>query len=174
MSSYTYRTIQNTRVIIRTVLFTALIRNILGCPTKCSCIDTTVDCSGRDFYKVPNNIPVNTSELSLKKNFISELHSTSFEGLFNLTFLDLSYNVLEFIEKGSFGKLNNLETLDLSNNIYLVPFSFSMTSSSFEGLKNLKNLYFRNIAAGNRFAQNVLDAGNLTELALLDLSFLLL
>ena len=165
---YKYRIVGSTPVIIWSVLFAALIGKLRGCPTKCSCVSTIVNCNYRQLYKVPDNIPLNTTVLGLNGNYIKQLHNNSFGALKNLTFLDLGFNEINLIEQGSFGQLNNLEFLILIHNA-IQPFSFSMTPSSFEGLWNLKYLDYRR-NNGQRFAQTVLDVGNLTKLEILDLS----
>ena len=136
---YKYRIVGSTPVIIWSVLFAALIGKLRGCPTKCSCVSTIVNCNYRQLYKVPDNIPLNTTVLGLNGNYIKQLHNNSFGALTNLTFLDLGFNEINLIEQGSFGQLNNLEFLILIHNA-IQPFSFPMTPSFFEGLWNLKYL----------------------------------
>ena len=154
-------------VFVRVVLFAALIGKLRGCPIKCSCVSTIVDCSNRGFDKVPDNIPLDTTALILGGNEISDLFNNSFGALPNLNYLELSYNSLSFIEEGSFGKLNNLEILILAHNQID---ALSITPSSFEGLWNLKYLNYRNNYA-RLFRTPPLDVGNLTKLEELDLSY---
>uniref|UniRef100_A0ACB8E8B4 Uncharacterized protein n=1 Tax=Sphaerodactylus townsendi TaxID=933632 RepID=A0ACB8E8B4_9SAUR len=55
--------------------------------------------------------------LVLKENSLSRLQSTSLEGLFSLTYLDLSYNKIQIIEKNVFEAVPFLQVINLSGNI---------------------------------------------------------
>ncbi|KAG1927374.1 toll-like receptor [Pimephales promelas] len=90
----------------------------------------TLELSGIGLKSVPKNLPKNLLELFLEVNKITQLNSTSFVHVPNLTRLHLSKNCYYWnpcsrdyaIESGSFTVLTRLEVLKLSyNNLTQVP-----------------------------------------------------
>ncbi|KAF7210109.1 fibromodulin [Nothobranchius furzeri] len=64
---------------------------------------------------VPQNLPKSITDLRLNHNKISKVHSSSFQGMTNLTTLQLQANVIEDIQGGLKG-LKSLTMLDMSKN----------------------------------------------------------
>uniref|UniRef100_A0A8C2HUU3 Slit homolog 3 (Drosophila) n=1 Tax=Cyprinus carpio TaxID=7962 RepID=A0A8C2HUU3_CYPCA len=55
-----------------------------GCPHKCSCSGSHVDCQGQGFRTVPRGIPRNAERLDLDRNNITRITKVDFSGLKNL------------------------------------------------------------------------------------------
>ncbi|KAK2544763.1 hypothetical protein Q9966_001786 [Columba livia] len=82
-----------------------------GCPHKCTCIASNVDCHGLGLKTVPRDIPRNAERLDLEKNNITRITKTDFTGLKNLRVLHLEENQISVIERGAFQDLKQLERL---------------------------------------------------------------
>ncbi|XP_041463108.1 adhesion G-protein coupled receptor G6-like isoform X2 [Lytechinus variegatus] len=90
----------------------------------CNCFESQepkgwiVDCSGLSLTSVPSGLPAETAYLYLRGNSITELPSSSFEGISSLETLHIQNNGLrsDLIEDGTFSNLTNLKSLDLSGN----------------------------------------------------------
>nr|XP_054753805.1 serine-rich adhesin for platelets-like [Lytechinus pictus] len=90
----------------------------------CNCFESQepkgwiVDCSGLSLTSVPSGLPAETAYLYLRENSITELPSSSFEGISSLETLHIQNNGLrsDLIEDGTFSNLTNLKSLDLSGN----------------------------------------------------------
>ncbi|XP_023682262.2 toll-like receptor 7 [Paramormyrops kingsleyae] len=90
----------------------------------------TVDCTKRDLKDVPKHIPRNTTNLTLTINHISLIQESTFQGLENLTEIDMRCNCVPVkvgpkdhvcsqsvtIKNGSFWHLKNLKSLYLDGN----------------------------------------------------------
>ncbi|VDN04217.1 unnamed protein product [Thelazia callipaeda] len=85
------------------------------CPSGCSCHETIVRCSNKNFKEFPVGISIRTTELFLDSNDITYI-SHELNKLKNLIKLDLSHNRIASIEKGAFRNLTKLSTLILSYN----------------------------------------------------------
>jgi slit protein 2 len=85
------------------------------CPFNCTCEDSIIRCSSRQLTQFPD-IPLDTTELYLDNNQISELLPEKLNKLVNLVKLDLSQNNLTFIDSNTFSELKKLSTLILSYN----------------------------------------------------------
>uniref|UniRef100_A0A8C5NC76 Slit homolog 3 protein-like n=1 Tax=Gouania willdenowi TaxID=441366 RepID=A0A8C5NC76_GOUWI len=116
-----------------------------GCPHKCSCSGSHVDCQGLGLKTVPKGIPRNAERLDLNKNNITRITKVDFSGIKNLRILHLEDNQISVIERGAFQDLRLLERLkqlniqdeikDLSENqIQAVP------RKAFRGITGVKNL----------------------------------
>ncbi|XP_075241376.1 uncharacterized protein LOC142336429 isoform X2 [Convolutriloba macropyga] len=115
-----------------------------ACPYYCTCSQSMNRCS--DFE---GNLPSadlmqasggGGSEGGIRWDFstgnnISVINVDSFEGLSDVTYLNLSHNNIEQIPDGAFKPLKNLQILDLSYNKLK-----SVRWRTFEGLRNLKVL----------------------------------
>uniref|UniRef100_A0A669BXZ7 Slit homolog 3 (Drosophila) n=1 Tax=Oreochromis niloticus TaxID=8128 RepID=A0A669BXZ7_ORENI len=109
--------------------------SVNGCPHKCSCSGSHVDCQGLGLKTVPKGIPRNAERLDLNKNNITRITKVDFSGLKNLRILHLEDNQITVIERGAFQDLRLLERLDLSENqIQAVP------RKAFRGITGVKNL----------------------------------
>ncbi|XP_071091195.1 protein slit-like isoform X2 [Haliotis cracherodii] len=104
------------------------------CPPKCSCDGTKVRCSHLDMTDIPKYIPLDTTELYLDVNEITNI-PMEIGLLTKLQKLDLSHNNIETLPELIFANLTKLSTLILSyNNIQC------MGDTSFSGLKELRIL----------------------------------
>uniref|UniRef100_UPI003AAD4EBE toll-like receptor 7 n=1 Tax=Centroberyx gerrardi TaxID=166262 RepID=UPI003AAD4EBE len=89
-----------------------------------------VDCTERSLKEIPNGIPGDTTNLTLTINHIPSLNSTSFQGLENLTEIDMRCNCVPIkigpkdrmctesvtIKENTFASLKNLRALYLDGN----------------------------------------------------------
>uniref|UniRef100_A0A672MSD0 Slit homolog 3 protein-like n=1 Tax=Sinocyclocheilus grahami TaxID=75366 RepID=A0A672MSD0_SINGR len=87
-----------------------------GCPHKCSCSGSHVDCQGQGFRTVPRGIPRNAERLDLDRNNITRITKVDFSGLKNLRVLHLENNQISVIERGAFQDLKQLERMQLDSN----------------------------------------------------------
>ncbi|KAK1803936.1 hypothetical protein P4O66_003881 [Electrophorus voltai] len=104
-----------------------------GCPHKCSCSGSHVDCQGQGFRTVPRGIPRNAERflsvrvcasvcacvcvcVDLDRNNITRITKVDFSGLKNLRVLHLENNQISVIERGAFQDLKQLERLRLNRN----------------------------------------------------------
>ncbi|KAF3838716.1 hypothetical protein F7725_010484, partial [Dissostichus mawsoni] len=60
--------------------------SVTGCPHKCSCSGSHVDCQGLGLKTVPKGIPRNAERLDLNRNNITRVTKVDFSGLKNLRF----------------------------------------------------------------------------------------
>ncbi|CAF3326924.1 unnamed protein product [Rotaria socialis] len=106
------------------------------CPQNCSCYNHIVRCSHAHLRQIPyDQMPLDTEELYLDANDITEIPSELTNRLVYLIRIDLSYNKLRSIQANIFSNLTRLETLILSYNKIRC-----LESTSFKGLKNLRIL----------------------------------
>ncbi|KAK5606579.1 hypothetical protein CRENBAI_018366 [Crenichthys baileyi] len=68
-----------------------------------------------ELNRVPRNMPRSITDLRLSYNKITKISSKSFEGMSNLTTLQLQANVIEEVE-GGFKELKSLNMLDMTKN----------------------------------------------------------
>lgn len=92
--------------------------------------EVIVDCTSRSLTKVPFGIPLNATNLTLTINHIPHIQNTSFQGLGNITEIDMRCNCVPIkigpkdhmcmqsvtIDNGSFWNLKNLKSLYLDGN----------------------------------------------------------
>ncbi|XP_007893834.1 leucine-rich repeat-containing protein 52 [Callorhinchus milii] len=129
---------------------------VVGCPFRCTCSQLLVNCTDRGLQRFPANISLNTKQLvlsdnnvsqlptfklkylgnllhlDLRNNSISEISESSLLGMKMLVYLDLSYNKLRSISHSVFQPLTNLLVLKINNNDGLT----LIDSSAF--IKNIK------------------------------------
>ncbi|XP_071143571.1 carboxypeptidase N subunit 2-like [Mytilus edulis] len=88
----------------------------------CDCTGTKVDCSSKGLTAIPEGVPINTTELNLRRNRISIIPANAFEDLVLLKSLNLGSNLLSSLPGGLFSKNINLRTIDLQKNrISIIP-----------------------------------------------------
>ncbi|XP_014860989.1 PREDICTED: slit homolog 3 protein isoform X1 [Poecilia mexicana] len=87
-----------------------------GCPHKCSCSGSHVDCQGLGLKTVPKGVPRSAERLDLNKNNITRITKVDFSGLKNLRILHLEDNQISVLERGAFQDLRLLERLRLNRN----------------------------------------------------------
>ena len=96
----------------------AFVSFLLEC--ECSLIPETgllfVNCSNRGFTSIPNDIPVNTANLSLDGNVLNIIPRNVFKTLVKLAWLDLSNSHIYNLETGAFNNLSQLKVLKLKGN----------------------------------------------------------
>ncbi|XP_029936273.1 toll-like receptor 7 isoform X2 [Myripristis murdjan] len=85
-----------------------------------------VDCTERSLKEIPRGIPGDTTNLTLTINHISHLNSTSFQGLENLTEIDMRCNCVPV----KIGPKDHICTKGVE-----------ITENTFTSLKNLRALY---------------------------------
>ncbi|XP_011609228.2 slit homolog 3 protein isoform X1 [Takifugu rubripes] len=90
--------------------------SVSGCPHKCSCSGSHVDCQGLGLKTVPKGIPRNAERLDLNRNNITRITKVDFSGLKNLRILHLEDNQISVVERGAFQDLRLLERLRLNRN----------------------------------------------------------
>uniref|UniRef100_A0A7N9AXC3 Slit homolog 3 (Drosophila) n=1 Tax=Mastacembelus armatus TaxID=205130 RepID=A0A7N9AXC3_9TELE len=100
------------------LVFTLLVcvASVNGCPHKCSCSGSHVDCQGLGLKTVPKGIPRNAERLDLNRNNITRITKVDFSGIKNLRILHLEDNQISVIERGAFQDLRLLERLRLNRN----------------------------------------------------------
>ncbi|KAK1797929.1 hypothetical protein P4O66_007980 [Electrophorus voltai] len=93
-------------------------------------MEVMVDCSSRALTKIPTGIPTNATNLTLTINHIPYIQNTSFQGLNNITEIDMRCNCVPIkvgpkdrmctqsvtLDNGSFWELKNLKSLYLDGN----------------------------------------------------------
>uniref|UniRef100_A0A674MNH8 Slit homolog 3 (Drosophila) n=1 Tax=Takifugu rubripes TaxID=31033 RepID=A0A674MNH8_TAKRU len=109
--------------------------SVSGCPHKCSCSGSHVDCQGLGLKTVPKGIPRNAERLDLNRNNITRITKVDFSGLKNLRILRLNRNKLQVLPELLFQSNPKLGRLDLSENqIQAIP------RKAFRGITSVKNL----------------------------------
>lgn len=93
------------------------------CPSGCSCYSSAdfmtthyVQCTERGLTKIPAGFPASSTEVSLDRNNISEIYSSSFVGLIYLRVIHLDHSGITTLANNSFIGLLQLKTLYLNNN----------------------------------------------------------
>uniref|UniRef100_A0A8C6TFX3 Slit homolog 3 (Drosophila) n=1 Tax=Neogobius melanostomus TaxID=47308 RepID=A0A8C6TFX3_9GOBI len=87
-----------------------------GCPHKCSCSGSHVDCQGLGLKTVPKGIPRNAERLDLNRNNVTRITKVDFTGLKNLRILDLSENQIQAVARKAFRGITNVKNLQLDSN----------------------------------------------------------
>ncbi|MCI4380253.1 hypothetical protein PGIGA_G00237690 [Pangasianodon gigas] len=144
----------------------SLIRELVACPSICTCSNIHTDCSNRDlllsFNLISSQLPSNVTTLNLSRNGITLIDPGAFANLSSLLQLDLSRNQLFTLHPSTFYPLSSLEFLDLSSN-----FLENLPVDLFSELSNLRELILRD----NRLKEvNSKQFQSLAELQRLDLS----
>ena len=116
----------------------------MTCPDNCTCYhDTTwtkniAECSNSEFRDLPDQLPMDATEIFLDGNDVGELHSHTFIGRKNLKVLFLNHSLISAVENHTFNGLAALEILHLEGN------SISrLQGDEFHGLSSLRELYLQ-------------------------------
>lgn len=116
----------------------------MTCPNKCSCYHDNswstniVECSAADYTDIPNNIPMDTTEVYIDGNNLVELSGHSFIGRKNLKALYANHSNIEIIYNTTFIGLRRLTVLHLEhNNIQ------KLYGNEFSALESLRELYLQ-------------------------------
>uniref|UniRef100_A0A8C5PDD6 LRRCT domain-containing protein n=1 Tax=Leptobrachium leishanense TaxID=445787 RepID=A0A8C5PDD6_9ANUR len=158
---------------------------VSGCPNLCDCSGGRVDCQGRRYRFIPENMDEDSeivllayneisglramafykhhrlARLELQSNTLADIHRLSFHGLHNLTYLDLSSNRLTSFTAEVFSPLPSLTTLKLGNNrLYRLP------AEILRPLLNLQTLQLYNNALCGLHVDALKGIPTLTELRL--------
>ncbi|KAK6179492.1 hypothetical protein SNE40_011840 [Patella caerulea] len=92
--------------------------------------------------RVPDNLPVNTTDLDLTFNNITILYNGDFLHLVNLRYLDVSFNPIHTVQSSSFNGLSSLLRLEFNGHV-LNYSEASMPVDIFKPLHTLTNLSMR-------------------------------
>ncbi|RLU25890.1 hypothetical protein DMN91_002052 [Ooceraea biroi] len=107
-----------------------------ACPAPCTCNGATVDCSNKRLTSIPKDLPLYTSTLVLNNNELDKIKADGlFEKLPELQHLDLRKNKISRIEASAFQGAHNLTDLLLSENRLR-----EVHNKMFSGLPSLKTL----------------------------------
>nr|QHA79029.1 toll-like receptor 8 [Trichechus inunguis] len=154
------------------------------------------DCNSRRLQEVPQTVGRYVTELDLSDNFIKHITNESFQGLQNLTKINLNHNAMNNdgmnITDGAFLHLKNLRMLLLEDNqLHQIPAGLPkslkelsliqnnitvVTKKNTSGLKNLESLYLGWNCYFGHDCKKIFDIENgtferLTHLKVLSLSF---
>jgi len=88
----------------------------LGCPDKCVCRSSSIDCSNKGLTSIPSNLPRDTVKLDLSYNEITSIPADSVSSLPYLRILQLDNNKINCIDKHAFTGLPQLVSLTLHTN----------------------------------------------------------
>uniref|UniRef100_A0A665WBT0 Slit homolog 3 (Drosophila) n=1 Tax=Echeneis naucrates TaxID=173247 RepID=A0A665WBT0_ECHNA len=92
------------------------VASVTGCPHKCSCSGSHVDCQGLGLKTVPKGVPRNAERLDLNRNNITRITKVDFSGIKNLRILDLSENQIQAVPRKAFRGITNVKNLQLDSN----------------------------------------------------------
>ncbi|XP_058128433.1 toll-like receptor 6 [Anopheles ziemanni] len=121
----------------------------MTCPNNCACYHDNswstniVECSAAGYTDIPNNIPMDTTEVYIDGNNLVELSGHSFIGRKNLRVLYANNSNIEAIYNTTFIGLRRLTILHLENNNIR-----KLYGHEFTALESLRELYLE----GNRIA----------------------
>nr|XP_058941541.1 SLIT and NTRK-like protein 6 [Pocillopora verrucosa] len=113
----------------------------LSCPSKCECVEVRavlyVDCYNVSSLKtIPSGIPANARRLIFSKTQISLIQKNAFQGLPNVTEIEMRHNPLTTIEGNAFQGLKKLRELVLNSNDIKV-----LYKDSFQGISQIKRIH---------------------------------
>ncbi|KAF4525710.1 hypothetical protein B566_EDAN011502 [Ephemera danica] len=118
----------------------------MQCPSNCTCYhDQTwsaaniVDCSSANHVQLPNNIPMDATEVYLDGNSLGDLSSHLFIGRKYIRALYVNGSKVDSIHNDTFTGMKQLKFLYLQDN-YLE----ELTGSEFHCLEELRELYLHN------------------------------
>ncbi len=119
----------------------------MSCPDNCTCYHDNswskniAVCSGQGFSDLPEQLPMDATEIFLDGNVLTELDSHTFIGRKNLHVLHLNNSQIGSIQNKTFNGLKSLSVLHLEDNNIA-----SLGGHEFESLSGLRELYLQNNA----------------------------
>lgn len=102
----------------------------------CSKDKTSVNCEGKHFSTVPDNIPTSVVKLYLGYNQITKINTNTFGSFPKLERLWLQKNTISVLQPYAFGNLSSLTSLNLQQNKLAV-----IDKNAFSNMKSLDKLY---------------------------------
>lgn len=119
----------------------------MTCPTNCTCYHdqiwstNVVDCGGKQqiIYEMPHRIPMDTSEVYLDGNNLTEIKNNEFAGRKNMRLLFLNASNIHTIHNHSFAGLTSLQIMHLEDNRLQ-----TFVGHEFQHLEALRELYLQN------------------------------
>lgn len=117
----------------------------MTCPHNCTCYHDSAwskniaECSGNQFRLLPEQLPMDATEIYLDGNRIEALKSHDFIGRKNLESLYLNGSKVSVMENHTFNGLVSLQVLHLEDNLLT-----KLEGDEFRGLKTLRELYLHN------------------------------
>ena len=114
----------------------------MTCPDNCTCYHDSswskniAECSSAGFHDLPDQLPMDATEVFLDGNVFPELDSHTFIGRKNLQILHLNHSQIHTIHNKTFNGLKALSVLHLEGNELT-----SLKGYEFEALVNLRELY---------------------------------
>ena len=114
----------------------------MTCPDNCTCYHDAAwskniaECSSSGFHDLPDQLPMDATEVFLDGNIFPEIHSHTFIGRKNLQVLHLNNSGIHTIHNKSFNGLKSLTGLHLQENQLTI-----LRGYEFEALANLRELY---------------------------------
>lgn len=114
----------------------------MTCPDNCTCYHDSswskniAECSSAGFYDLPDQLPMDATEVFLDGNILPELDSHTFIGRKNLQILHLNHSQIHTIQNKTFNGLKSLTVLHLEGNALT-----QLHGYEFEFLTNLRELY---------------------------------
>lgn len=113
------------------------VENLPGaaCPSPCKCTEGIVDCRNRGLETIPDNLPMDMTEIRLEQNQITDIPAQAFIKYPRLRRIDLSNNEIRSIAADAFRNLKSLTSLVLYGNKIT-----NLQSRLFHGLTSLQLL----------------------------------
>ncbi len=117
----------------------------MSCPDNCTCYHDNswskniAVCSAQGFNDLPEQLPMDATEIFLDGNDLTELDSHTFIGRKNLRVLHLNASGIQEVQNKTFNGLKSLSVLHLEDNRIS-----SLRGYEFEGLTGLRELYLQN------------------------------
>uniref|UniRef100_A0AAR5PYD6 TIR domain-containing protein n=1 Tax=Dendroctonus ponderosae TaxID=77166 RepID=A0AAR5PYD6_DENPD len=114
----------------------------MTCPDRCSCFhdhtwtSNVVDCSSAGYKTVPQNIPMDATEIYLDGNDLGELGSHVFIGKKKLEVLFLNNSNVKTLHNQTFNGVNSLRVLHIEDNQLE-----ELRGFEFDQLENINELY---------------------------------
>lgn len=139
----------------------------MQCPDRCKCYhnhawsSNIVDCSNAGYTNVPENMPMDATEIYLDGNDIRSLDNHAFIGKKKLKVLYLNNTNLRSVQNKTFNGIGSLQVLHLEDNNIK-----TLKGHEFLRLQNLRKLYIDNNGL-NKVTNNTFD--NLVNLEVLSL-----